>query len=347
LNRSLHSTLLLLLVFGLILGVTGLLITSLKVVLMVFAGILFGIFLSRISRWVRDHTPLSYRWSLVVVLSTLLLMVGFGVYRMGSQAGQQATKLWAQLQVAAIDLTERLQANPWLQDYLPETSDLQSRLAEGGFLPRLMQGVQWMTWGTTALLVIFFVGLYLAFSPTLYHGGLIRLFPRPQRERATDVLERLHTTLIHWIVGRLISMTLIGVLTGFGMWLLGVPLPVSLGVVAALLTFIPNIGPVLSTLPQALLALNVGTDTVLYVLLFNVALQTLESYLITPVVQRYEVRLPPALTIFAQLLLSLWLGVIGLMMAAPLTAGALVLVERLYLHDYLGEPAEEDETNEH
>ncbi len=341
-NRSLQSLLLVLLLFGLILGVTGLLITSVKVVLLVFAGILFGIFLNGISRWVQDHTPISYRWSLMLVLSILLVVAGYGIYRMGSMAGQQATELWAQLRAAAIDLTERLQENPRLQDYLPETSDLQARLAAGGFLPRLMHGLQWLLWGTTASLLIFFVGLYVAFSPGLYQSGLIRIFPQPHRPRATEVLGKLHTTLRYWITGRLISMTLIGVLTAFGMWLLGIPLPISLGVVAALLTFVPNIGPVLATLPQALLALKVGSDTVLYVLLFNVALQTLESYLITPMVQRYEVRLPPALTIFAQLLLSVWLGVIGLMMAAPLTAGTLVLVETLYLRDHLGEPAEEE-----
>lgn len=116
------------------------------------------------------------------------------------------------------------------------------------------------------------------------------------------------------------------------------PLPVTLGVVAALLTFIPNIGPLLAAVPQVLLAFQVGTDTVLYVILLNMALQFVESYLITPLVQYYEVSLPPALTISLQLLLGVSLGVIGLVVAAPLLVVALVLVQMLYIRRTLEDP---------
>jgi predicted PurR-regulated permease PerM len=118
---------------------------------------------------------------------------------------------------------------------------------------------------------------------------------------------------------------------------MGIPLPVTLGVVAALLTFIPNVGPILAAVPQPLLALNVSPQTAPYVLALNLVLQGIESYLITPMIQRHEVTLPPILTIAAQLLMGVLFGMIGIMMAAPLVVVALVLVQLLYIHDRFGD----------
>jgi predicted PurR-regulated permease PerM len=132
-------------------------------------------------------------------------------------------------------------------------------------------------------------------------------------------------------------MSIVGILTSLGLWLLGVPLPITLGFVAAFLTFIPNLGPLLAAVPQALLALNVGPQTVVYVLIFNLVLQGVESYLFTPIIQRHEVTLPPILTIAAQLLMGVLFGIIGVMMAAPLVVATMVIVQMLYVHDYLGD----------
>jgi predicted PurR-regulated permease PerM len=108
-------------------------------------------------------------------------------------------------------------------------------------------------------------------------------------------------------------------------------------VVAACLTFIPNIGPLLAAVPQFLLALNVGTSTAMYVIVLNIVLQAVESYLITPIVQRRQVTLPPILTIAAQLVMGAVAGVVGIMMAAPLVVVTMVLVQMLYIQDELGD----------
>ncbi len=185
--------------------------------------------------------------------------------------------------------------------------------------------------------MIFFVGLYAAYEPDLYRNGLIKLVPIDRRDRTKEVLNEMRSALGRWLVGRFFSMAIVGIATGIAMWLLGIPLPMSLGVLAALLTFIPNFGPLLAAVPQMLLAVNGGTQTVLYVVLFNVILQTVESYLITPLVQRHEVSLPPILTIAAQLVMGVLVGIIGVMMAAPLVVVAMVLVQMLYVQDRLGD----------
>ena len=123
-------------------------------------------------------------------------------------------------------------------------------------------------------------------------------------------------------------MALIGTLNGIGLWLLGVPAPVALGLITAFFTFIPNFGPLLSLLPAALLALTISPTVALYVTLLHFGIQFVESYLVTPLVQQRTVALPPALTLGVQLLSGVLVGPLGLVLAAPLAAAGMVLVHR-------------------
>ena len=160
---------------SLILAATGLLIVTLEVLLLTLAGVLFGIFLNGPSRWLDRYTPLSYRLSYgTVVLMLVCLSVG-GFYYLGSQAVAQATSLQSQLQASQQNLLDRVQKSVPTQSLLPK--EAQTEVLVQRALPRLMQGVQWMTWGITSLFVIFFVGLYVAFDPTLYTDGLLKLAP--------------------------------------------------------------------------------------------------------------------------------------------------------------------------
>lgn len=318
----------------------GLLVLTLGVAFLIFAGLVFGVFLSGIAGWLANHTPLRYRASYgVVVIALFALLTGGGFY-LGTQITQRADRFVQQLQAAIDEVGSRYQTPSWLQQMLPEGETLPTAILSQGdtVLPKMINGLQWLSWGATGALVILFVGLYAAYDPQLYRTGLVKLFPLHRRDQIRAVLEQLHSALGRWIVGRLVSMAIVGVLTAIGLWLFGVPLPITLGAIAAILTFIPNLGPLLAAIPQVLLALNVGTSTALYVLLFNVGLQTVESYLITPMIQRHEVTLPPILTIAAQLMLGVLVGIIGVMMAAPLMVVALVLIQMLYIRESLGDP---------
>lgn len=192
----------------------------------------------------------------------------------------------------------------------------------------------------SGFVIVLFLGLYLALEPKLYIGGLVRLVPKPQRERAREVLAILYDTLKWWLVARFISMAAIGVLTWIGLAALGIPLAFVLAVLAAVLTFIPYVGPVLSALPPALLALADDPMKAVWVLVLFVGIQIVESYLVTPLIERKAVRLPPALTIPLQVLITLLAGTLGLLLASPLVAVAMVLVQTLYVEDTLGDTVE-------
>jgi predicted PurR-regulated permease PerM len=137
-------------------------------------------------------------------------------------------------------------------------------------------------------------------------------------------------------------MSVVGVLTFAGLWLIGLPLAAALALISALLTFIPNIGPLIAAVPALLLAFASGGNMVLLVIAVYVVVQAIETYLVTPLIQQEKVSLPPALVIGAQLLMGVMFGILGLALATPLAALTLTLASGLYVHDYLEREARAD-----
>lgn len=115
------------------------------------------------------------------------------------------------------------------------------------------------------------------------------------------------------------------------------PLALTLGILTGVLNFIPNFGPLIAGVPAVLIALLVSPQTALYTLLLYAVLQALDGYVFTPLVDRRSVELPPVLTISAQVLLGVLVGIVGVMLASPLTAALIVIVRMLYVEDALGD----------
>ena len=207
-----------------------------------------------------------------------------------------------------------------------------------GFLSNVMDLI-------AALLVVLFTGLFLAFDPTMYVRGAIRLCPPGYRVRFGEVLGAVGYTLKWWLVGQGITMLVIAIATMIGLWLLGVPLAFVLGVIAGLFNFIPNFGPLFSMVPATLLALTVGPERAVGVIILFVVLQNLEGNVLTPLIQRKAVDLPPAIGIIAQILLGILVGAVGLILAWPLAAAVVMLVKMMYVEDVLGDelPTPDDE----
>ena len=184
--------------------------------------------------------------------------------------------------------------------------------------------------------IVGFVGFFLAWNPRLYLGGIVRLVPQKKREEAGDILQELGEVLRSWLLGRFISMGIIGAITVVGLWILGVPLPWTLGLIAALLSFIPNLGPIVSFVPAALLGwMEGGNSMLLYVFLLYGASQAIESYIITPMIQKKVTSVPPALLLSMQVLLGYTAGLVGLILATPLLVVLMVLVRTIYVERVL------------
>jgi predicted PurR-regulated permease PerM len=226
----------------------------------------------------------------------------------------------------------RLGETEWGQILLaraPDPENLERYLGRAG--GTLAATLGWTLGGLANLAIVLFVAVYVAADPDTYRQGLLRLVPPASRPRAEEVLARLGATLQRWLIGQLIAMVTIGTAVAVGLTLLGVPLALALGLLAGLLNFVPYLGPVLAFVPAALLALTEGVPTLLWVLGLYALIQALESYVVTPLIQQQAVALPPALIILAQVLLAVTVGWLGLLLATPLTAAVVVVIDMLYV----------------
>ncbi|HMQ29229.1 MAG TPA: AI-2E family transporter [Chloroflexaceae bacterium] len=315
-----------------------------EVLLVIFAAVLFAVFLDGLRRQISERTPITPGWALAIITVGLLVLVALGVWLLAPGVGRQIAELEQTLPASLAALERLTHQYGWLQALLDETpppTELMPGPAE--LLARATGIFSSALAALLGVLLVFVVALYLAATPRLYVEGLLRLVPVDRRPRARQVLEELGRTLWWWLVGRLLSMLAVGLMTALGLWLLGVPLALTLGLLAALLDFIPNVGPVLAALPGVLLALLQGPEQALAVLVLYIVIQQIESYLITPIVQQQTVKLPPALSILAVVLLGVLVGPLGLVLAAPIAAVALVLVRTLYVEDILGDAGPPDE----
>ena len=328
-------------VIGLVTAVALLLILLWQIadiLVILFAGILLGVLLTGSSGWIREHSPLSHRQALGVTMLGLLLLLGLGGALAAPSLVEQGQQLGSNLEESVSSLETTLSNQAWAQPLLNRLPDPQQLGSSMSDLMNQVSGVFSRTFNMlTNVVVILFVGFYLAYAPDKYANGLIRLTPPNYRHRAGEVLDEIAYTLRWWLIGRLASMVIVGVLSVIGLFVLGIPLAFILGVLAGLLAFIPIVGPALALIFPVLVAFTISPTQALYVFLLYMGIQIVESYFITPVIQQRTVDLPPVLLIISQVLFSYFFSFVGLAVAAPFAAMMLTATKMLYLEDFLGD----------
>ena len=307
------------------------------IVLLLFAAILLAVLLRALSELVSTYARIPPGWALAVVVVLLALTFTIAGWLIAPSIGEQVRELRAALPAAMQRLQLELSRFAWLETLLDSAPRTDSLITQPGVAGRVTGAVSGTLAALANIVLVLVIALYLAADPRPYVEGTVRLFPMAQRDRAREVLHAMGETLRWWLIGKALSMLIVGVAVFIGLAALGVPLAAALALIAALLDFIPNIGPLLAFIPAALFALLDGPTQVLYVAILYGAIQTIESYLLTPLIERRTVELPPALALTALVAAALLFGWLGLLLAAPATAALLVLVQMVYLEDTLGE----------
>lgn len=306
------------------------------ILLLLFGSILLAVVLHAAAAPLQAHLGLGHRPALA--LGGLLIVVALGAAGviLGPELVVQMRGLYSALPEAANRLAGELQVGS-LSDLLKDGT---AASALGGLAARVI------AWSATALgvlaslLLVLFGGIYLAINPKLYRDGFIKLMPPSVQPSVAATLDDAGRALRRWLAGQLIAMLLVGVCTGAGLWLAGVPSPFALGLIAGLAEFVPIIGPIVAAIPAILLASTQDWQTVLLAVAVLVVVQQVESNLIAPVIADRTVSIAPAVGLFAVVAMGVLFGPLGLLLGFPLAIAFDAAVRRLYVRDTLGERVE-------
>ncbi len=312
------------------------LISASGILPLVFIAVLIAILLRSLANPLSEFTNIPSRWMVILVAVSLFVFISAFVALTGPQITQQFDQLTMRIPEALTSVEEELRQYEWgasILDSLEHTgsgggNNVFSRLT--GFFSSAFGAL-------TNMFLVVVAGIYLAFEPNLYIDGLLRLLPINRRDHAFEIMDEGFDIMRRWLIARLLSMVVVGILTFIGLWLIDMPLALTLAIMAGLLSFIPNLGPILSAFPAILVGLTQGITLGVLAAIVYFTVQQIENYLITPNIQRETVKLPPALVMLSQVFLLLLFGWLGLFIAAPLVALCIVIVKSLYVEDFLND----------
>lgn len=305
--------------------------TLADVLLLAFAGVLVALVLRQLSHPFESRLHLKPSVALVIVVLGLLALLVGGSWLVGASVA-------AQLQALTETLPRAWQA---LQAWLAQSSLGRSALQMVQAAARDAQGWQQIAGvftGTVnatvaaggALVLVVAIGVYLAADPRVYVMGFLHLVPHAQRDRARRALAASGEALSRWLLGQGVSMLAVGLLTAIGLASIGMPLVLSLSVIAAILEFVPYFGPIFTAVLIIAVALTEGERMAMLATLVCLAVQQLEAYVVQPMAQRWAVRLPPVLGLMAVLVFGLLFGLAGVLLAVPLMVLSMAVIRTLY-----------------
>ncbi|HEU4583005.1 MAG TPA: AI-2E family transporter [Polyangiaceae bacterium] len=296
-------------------------VATAKILLVLFAGVLFAIVLRTASTWLarRLHLPTG-----VCLGAIVLVLLGCGVAFVLRFLPEVATEVhWLKQHLPGVLESVR---EHWLGKLFMEAPGPDGK-APAAIDPETAMNTAWSALGGSievlgSFVVVFFVGLYGAAQPDDYTRAVLALTPSSARERMRTALEAIQHNLSRWLLGRLVAMVFVAITTGIAFAVLKLPMALTLGVLAGALAFIEYAGAVASAIPPLFFALAQSATTALWVLIVYTALHVIEGYVLTPLLSRVAVRLPPAFTLASQVLLGVLLGPLGLTFSTPLLVAA-------------------------
>jgi predicted PurR-regulated permease PerM len=316
-----------------------------EVLLLFFIGVLLSLYLGGITDALQHRLGVPRGLGLAIAaLITLAAAVGIVVLLIPpvtEQIQQFVNMLPTQIQSWETQIRQMAERNRALGDLLHPIDQGRGSYAGAvlqqiagyfhGVVPYVFGGVH----AVVGLVGIFVMGIYMALRPAMYREGFILLAPPAHRELVRDILADLGRTLRAYILGQLTAMAILGLLTWIGLLVLGVPYALAFAVFTGAATIVPFFGSLFSTLLPALIVLGAGFGKFAGVVLLGIGVHIIEGNLVAPMIMERQVQLPPVLTMLSVLVMGHLLGVVGLLVAVPTLATALVIVRRVYVYRVL------------
>jgi predicted PurR-regulated permease PerM len=306
-----------------------------NVLLMILAGVLISVYFHGLADIIERRTKWGRKLCMTLSVLGSFLILATLFWFMG-------TKIQGQIAV--------------LSESLPQTiSNFKARLGEsplgakvleyfaGGNSDKIFATAQ--TFFSTSfgvmgnIYIIMFLGIFFTSDPLLYKDGIIKLFPDKNKPMARQVIERASQALKGWLKGMMLSMVLITLMLTTGLTIIGIPVALVLALITGLLKLVPNFGSLAAMIPGVLLALTKDVNTAIITALLYMISQTIVSNIVTPLIQKKMINIPPALTIVSQVIMGTLSGVLGIILAVPVLSILIILVDELYIKKINVQPA--------
>jgi predicted PurR-regulated permease PerM len=322
---------------------------------LIFAGMLLGVGLNAMTHLLGRVIRLPQPLRLVMVCLTLAVLLSGVLVLGGTTIAQQATVLSNTIKSQLTTVKAFLEKNGVDTSYfelgnantaetsteasgtaapgttttpshnLPSASALAS--SGGAIVSQTLKVLLGTVSAVGNFFIVLFLGLAFAAQPSIYRDGLIFMAPAKYRPQTIEIVDRIGETLERWLLAQLLTMFAVFAVTWIGLELIGIPSSFILGIQAGLLAFIPTVGALIGGLIVVLASLASGWVAALSAFILFLGVHALESYVLTPIIQRQALDIPPA-TLFAfQILLGVVFGIWGLALALPLMAIAKVAID--------------------
>ncbi len=317
---------------------------------LIFAGMLFGVALTAMTELLGRVVALGHSLRLAIVCLVLAGMLSGVVFLGGATIAQQATVLSNTIKSQLVNVKALLEKNGVDTSFLDFSglsttpSDASTPAASttpthnlpsagtlassgGAIFSQTLKVLLGTVSAVGNFFIVLFLGLAFAAQPAVYRAGLLFMAPARHRARATVIIDRIGYTLERWLIAQIVTMAAVFLVTWIGLAVIGIQSSFILGIQAGLLAFIPTVGAILAGLIVVLASLASGWVAALSAFILFMGVHAMESYILTPIIQRQALDIPPATLFSFQILLGVVFGIWGLALALPLMAIAKVMID--------------------
>jgi len=298
-----------------------------NVLLMVLAGILIATYFHGLADMIQRRTRMNRKIAMAISTVGTFILIGVLLWFMGTKIQVQVNQLSAGLPHTISNVKAQLSKTEIGQKILDGLNN-----DDSGKMLTTAQNFFSTTFGVLGeLYIILFLGIFFTANPDMYKDGILLLVPSTKKELGRHIINRISLSLKGWLKGMLLSMVMVTILIGVSLSIMGIPVALILGLITGILELIPNIGSLIAMIPGVLLALTIGFNTAIIVALIYIVSQTIVANIVTPLIQRKIINLPPALTLISQLIMATLSGALGIILAVPLLAILVILIDELYV----------------
>jgi len=307
-----------------------------NVLLMALAGALIAVYFHGLGDVIQRKTRLGRTPAMIISVVATIIILGLLCWFIGAKIQSQVTQLSNNLPRNIHTAKAKLAESPLGQKLLDYTSGDNSQK-----LATTVQTFFSTSFGVLGdMYIVLFLGIFFTANPSLYKDGILVLVPQDKKQVGRDIIDRISLSLKGWLKGMLLSMVLITILITIGLTIMGIPAALVLGFITGILEIVPNLGPLIAMIPGVLLAFTISTNTAIIVALIYIGSQTIVANIVTPLIQKKMINLPPALTLISQLIMGTLSGALGIILAVPLLAMLIIVVDELYVKKMPKMPAE-------